>query len=141
MEKITEKIILLLLTLFMLLLGLVPLAAGQEIQLPRISIEELKALMEDGADIVIIDTQPKKLYEIEHIKGAISLPWAMKIDWTTAKKLPRDKLLILYCGCGPGEADSNHVGLQLKGMGFTHIKVLSDPSITGWIEKGYPIEK
>ena len=140
MEKIAEKIIVVL-TLFVLLLGTVSLAFGQEIQLPRISIEELKALMEGGADIVIIDTQPKKLYESGHIKGAISLPWAMKIDWAAAEKLPRDKLLILYCDCGPGEADSNQVGLQLKGMGFTRVKVLSDPSITGWMEKGYPIAR
>ena len=129
------------LILFTLLVGTMSSAFGQEIQLPRISIEELKTIIDRGADIVIIDTQPKKLYEFRHIKGAISLPWAMKIDWATAQKLPRDKLLITYCDCGPGEGDSHSVGIQLKGMGFTQVKVLADPSIRGWMEKGYPIER
>jgi rhodanese-related sulfurtransferase len=128
-----------------LVLCMLSLGFGGEIQLPRISIEELRALMESGADILIIDTQPKKMYEFGHIKGAISLPYSRRIDpvsdWVAAQKLPRDKQIITYCDCGPGEQDSNNLGNQLRALGFMRVKVLADPSIAAWIEKGYPIER
>ncbi|MBN1848325.1 MAG: rhodanese-like domain-containing protein [Deltaproteobacteria bacterium] len=122
--------------------GLASHSFSADVQLPRITIEGLKNLMDNGADIVIIDTQPKKLYEMGgHIKGAVSLPWAKEIDYADVRKLPSDKPLILYCDCGPGEEASNNVGNQLMELGFKNVKILADPSIRGWKEKGYPIEK
>ena len=65
------------------------------------------------------------------------------IAWEDAKKLPKDKgrLIITYCDCGPGEEDSADIASRLKQMGFKYLKVLAYPSLRGWIEKGYPIEK
>ena len=130
-----------LLVFLSLLMGAVSIAFGQKVRIPRISIEQLKTLIDNGADMAIIAVQPKKLYDRGHIKGAICFPWARKIDPAAAENLPRDKTLILYCDCGPGEADSNDVALQLKRMGFMQVKVLAHPSIRGWREKGYPTEK
>lgn len=113
-------------------------------EIPRIKIEELKDLMDQGADIAIADTHPRALYEEKHIKGAISLPWAMLgIAWEDVQKLSKDKdkLIITYCDCGPGESDSAEIASRLIQMGFTNVKVLADPSLRGWIEKAYPIEK
>ncbi len=114
---------------------------SQDSQLPRISIDELKALLDSSTEVVILDTQPKKLYDRGHIKGALSFPFKMKLDGSEVLELPRDRLIILYCDCGPGEADSNHMGLQLKELGFADVKVLAAPSIRGWIQKNYPMEK
>jgi rhodanese-related sulfurtransferase len=108
-------------------------------EVPRISLEEVKELMDSGADIVIVDDQPRSVYEQGHIKGAISLPWAMEITPIDTQQLPRDKLIITYCDCGPGEADSADIALRLIQMGFENVKVLADPSIRGWIEAGYPM--
>jgi rhodanese-related sulfurtransferase len=122
-----------------LMLGL-NTVSGQGIQLPRISIDELKVLLDEKADILILDTQPEKLYKLQHIKGARSFPFKIQPQWSDLEPFPDDKLIVLYCDCGPGEADSNHMGLKLKEMGFLEIKVLAHPSIRGWIERGYPIE-
>ncbi|MBN2374211.1 rhodanese-like domain-containing protein [bacterium] len=116
-------------------------AYSQEQQIPRITIDELKALIDNNSEAVILDTQPKKLYDRGHIKGAISFPFKMRLDETEVMELPRDGLIVLYCDCGPGEADSNHLALQLQELGFSDIKILADPSIRGWKEKSYPIEK
>jgi rhodanese-related sulfurtransferase len=126
---------------FSLLLFTTSTLFSAEIQIPRISIDELKQFMESGADIVIIDTQHEKLYERGHIKGALSYPAIMGIDQASTQHLPKDKTIIIYCDCGPGEDDSNEMALQLKRLGFKDVKVLADPSIRGWMEKGYPIEK
>lgn len=64
-------------------------ASYEEIQ--RLSPEELKALIESGADIVVVDNQPEGAYEMGHIPGAVNFPWAMEI--TGPGDLPKDKLL------------------------------------------------
>jgi len=109
-------------------------------EIPRITIEELKQKMDSGADIVVLDAQPKALYDKGHIKGAQSFPWTSKLTGEDVKQLPRSKLIIVYCDCGPGEFDSSDLAAQLREMGF-NIVVLSDPSIRGWIKAGYPVEK
>ena len=42
--------------------------------IPRISPEEVKALLDAGSNIVIIDTRSRGEYERAHIAGAISIP-------------------------------------------------------------------
>lgn len=63
---------------------------------PRITIEELLQEMESNANILVIDTRDKEQYDVDHIKGAISVPYSAIIEgeWTP----PSDKALILYCG-------------------------------------------
>ena len=43
-------------------------------EVPRISVEEVKAKLDEGINMVIVDSRPKSIYEITHIVGAISLP-------------------------------------------------------------------
>jgi rhodanese-related sulfurtransferase len=114
-------------------------AANDEV--PRIPIAELKKLIDDKADIVILDAQLKEVYNKGHIKGAKSFPWNAEIAPEDAQGLPKEKLIIVYCDCGPGEADSSDVAAQLIRLGFDNVKVLADPSIRGWTKLGYPIEK
>jgi rhodanese-related sulfurtransferase len=109
---------------------------------PRISVEELKALMDSGADITILDNRPRESYEMGHIKGAVSLPWSPAgLTEDDTALLRYGKLTVTYCDCGPGEADSADVALQLiQVYQMEDVKVLADPSIYGWIEAGYPTE-
>lgn len=105
---------------------------------PRITIEELKKLMDDGADIMVVDTLYPYWYKRGHIKGAINFPWAETIKEPTI--LPRNKLLALYCDCQCEETSAD-VGEQLiKDWGYRNVKVLKG----GWAEWwkfGYPTEK
>jgi len=114
--------------------------AGHD-EIPRISVDELKKVMDQKADVVIIDAQLKEIYDSGHIKGAISLPWKQELTTEDTAKLPKNKLIIVYCDCGPGETDSSDVAFQLIGLGFENVKILADPSIRGWKKAGYPMEK
>ena len=65
-------------------------------RIPRITIDELLQKIADNSNILIVDTRHADQYEVDHIKGAISVPMDTIIagDWTP----PADKELILYCG-------------------------------------------
>ena len=122
-----------------LLCALAGAAAAQD-EAPRITIQELKSLIDKGADVLVADAQPKAVYEKGHIKGAVSFPWKAKIRAEDAARLPHGKLIVTYCDCGPGESDSAAVAAQLLALGFEDVKVLADPSIRGWKAAGYPME-
>ncbi len=109
--------------------------------IPRITIDELKREMDRGVDIMILDAQPRALYDKGHIKGALSFPWSARLAERDVGQFPRDKRIVTYCDCGPGEADSSELAARLREMGFSNVKVLADPSIRGWMKAGYPVEK
>jgi rhodanese-related sulfurtransferase len=109
-------------------------------EVPRVTIEELKKIIDTKADVVILDVQSKGVYDKGHIKGALSLPWVEELTDSAVKHLPRTKPIVAYCDCGPGETDSAGMAAQLIDMGFTEVKVLKDPSIRGWKKAGLPIE-
>jgi rhodanese-related sulfurtransferase len=115
--------------------------AATQTDTPRISIQELKAMMDKGSPVTIVDVQPKDIYAAGHIKGAISLPYKTQIELEDVWSLPQDRLIVTYCDCGPGEADSSDMAAQLTGFGYENVKVLKDPSIKGWRAAGYPMEK
>ena len=63
---------------------------------PRITIDELLQKMADNRNILIVDTRHAEEYEVDHIKGAISVPLDTIVSggWMP----PADKEIILYCG-------------------------------------------
>ena len=118
-----------------------PVCYGEEEEIPRITIEELKKMMDDGEEITVIDTQPLNVYDKGHIKGAVNIPWKSQLRLEDVWSLPSGIPIVTYCACGPGEADSNDFAKQLMKMGYNDVKVLKDPAIEGWIKAGYPVEK
>jgi hydroxyacylglutathione hydrolase len=117
------------------------ICASMQADIPRISIEELKKMLDEGEKVTIIDAQPADIYAEGHIKGAISIPWKSQIALQDVWDIPNDLPIVTYCDCGPGEADSADVAKQLIEMGYYDVMVLADPSIKGWKAAGYPIEK
>ena len=108
---------------------------------PRITVEELKELMDSGARLLILDTRPRESFQMGHIKGAIPFPWKPELTIDDLEELPLGPPIITYCDCGPGESDSAHVAFQLIELGVeAEFKVLAHPAIEGWIEQGYPTE-
>jgi rhodanese-related sulfurtransferase len=121
-----------------LCLGALAFAASDEVA--RITIEELKKLMDNGVEVTVLDVQPKSAFDKGHIKGAVSIPWTPKLNRAQTGVLPRNKPIVVYCDCGPGETDSANIAERLLDFGFKDVKVLKDPSVRGWKEAGYPTE-
>ena len=121
-----------------LLMGITPGTVSAK-EFEYISLERLRQLVERGdQSILVVDTQPRRVYEMGHIKGAVNLPWAM--DLQTPGNLPKDKILILYCDCQE-EEDSIDMARQLKEKwNYERIKLLKG-GWSRWKGLGYPVDK
>jgi thiosulfate/3-mercaptopyruvate sulfurtransferase len=90
------------------------------------------------------------LYRATHITGSVYAgPGSKEEGIADLKKAvaeqPRDRQIVLYCGCCPFDKCPNirPAFAALHEMGFTHVKVMVVPTNlkTDWIDKGYPTDK
>jgi rhodanese-related sulfurtransferase len=124
-----------------------PIPAKEEVvlpNLPRITAEELKQLIEKKADFVTVDVRDAGSYEAGHIKGAINIYYDASADPMDRQMmliaLPMDKLIVTYCDC-TDDASSAHIADELYKLGYDRdkIKILSGGSLR-WVELKYPME-
>ena len=102
-----------------------------------IDAAEVKQMMEDGkTDFVLVDNAPAMAYEEEHIPGAVNFPFVAQI--TPPVQLPRNKTLIMYCPCGPDDADSIAMAKALRMYGYFRVKILHGGWFE-WLDRGYPV--
>jgi 3-mercaptopyruvate sulfurtransferase SseA len=60
-------------------------------EVPRITAEELKQRLDDGEDILIIDTRTgRRLFDSGHIPGAIMKP-------ASYDDVAHDQVIVIYC--------------------------------------------
>ncbi len=90
------------------------------------------------------------LYTQAHIPGSEYIgPASSEIGLQSLRKrvesLPRNKFIVLYCGCCPWSHCPNVKPADdaLHAMGFTNVKILYIANNFGadWVEKGYPVAK
>ena len=104
-----------------------------------ISIDQVKKMMDEGdKSFVLVDNQPAMAYNEDHIPGAINFPFVTQI--TPPVNLPRNKTLILYCPCGPDDADAVSMAKKLRMFGYFRVKIMHGGWF-GWQDKGYPTTK
>jgi rhodanese-related sulfurtransferase len=113
--------------------------------IPRITAEELKQLIDKGADLVTIDTRDSGSYDAGHIKGAVNIYYDPTSDPMNRQMmliaLPMDKLIVTYCDC-TDDASSANMAEELYQLGYDRdkIKVLRGGSLR-WVELKYPLVK
>ena len=90
------------------------------------------------------------LYESAHVPGSVLYGPAretsgLKSLEAAAQAWPRDRSVVVYCGCCPFKQCPNirPAFAALKRMGFTRLRLLElDPDFrTDWLQKGLPVEK
>ena len=60
----------------------------------RISPIELKRLMDDGEDVVVVDVRSQLAYGHTHIRGAVSMPFSQ--IQARHSELPKNRLVAFY---------------------------------------------
>lgn len=71
-------------------------------ELPRVTCEELKQLMDEGANLLLVDTRGESHFKKEHITGAINIPnnpfppFTEQMIEIRLGMLPQDRLIIFY---------------------------------------------
>jgi rhodanese-related sulfurtransferase len=90
------------------------------------------------------------LYTQAHIPGSEYIgPASSETGLQSLRKrvesLPRNKFIVLYCGCCPWShcPNINPADDALHAMGFSNVKVLfiADNFGADWADKGYPVAK
>jgi membrane protein DedA with SNARE-associated domain/rhodanese-related sulfurtransferase len=110
----------------------------RELRIARIGVDDLKARIDSGEDLVIVDLRRALDVEAEPetIPGAFQMD-AQELERTN-DRLPRDREIILFCTC-PNEATSARVALLLRRQGIRRIRPL-EGGLAGWRERGYPLQ-
>jgi rhodanese-related sulfurtransferase len=115
----------------------------------QISSEQLASQMKTAKPLVI-HTGFNVLYRSAHIAGTVyagpgSKPEGLEALKSMVAKEPRDREIVIYCGCCPWEKCPNirPAFAALQEMGFTHVKALYVPEnlAKDWIDKGFPTDK
>jgi hypothetical protein len=125
-------------------IALLAFAAGE---MAKIQPAELAAKL--SAKPALFYVGPNVMYRNKHIPGAIYAGPGNKAEGIAllkqaVAKLPRDREILIYCGCCPWDKCPNMQPAfeALRAMGFTKAKGVYMPENfkTDWLDKGYPFE-
>ena len=105
-----------------------------QIRMSRISIDELGALIDEGADTTILDVRTSENRAQQGwIHGAIHVLDISKLE------LDPQSEVIVYCDC-PNDASAAIVARKLKDKGFRHVRPLAG-GMEAWLAQGRPIDR
>jgi mono/diheme cytochrome c family protein/rhodanese-related sulfurtransferase len=93
----------------------------------------VKAALDHGARLALLDARAPSAYAIDHIAGAVSVPFYDPKPYFS--KLPKDAWLVCYCSCP--HAESGELASKLEGAGFTKVAVLAE-GFGVWKARKYP---
>jgi len=96
----------------------------------------IKAQLDRGAKMALLDARAPSDYLREHITGAVSVPFYDPTPYLD--KLPKDVWLVCYCGCP--HAESGQLAAKLREKGFTKVTVL-DEGLGYWRSKDYSLQR
>jgi rhodanese-related sulfurtransferase len=95
----------------------------------NIDIESLKASLDQGNFLILIDVRKEDEFAVSHLQAAVNTQKA------TAVNHPKDTPIVVYCSVGVRSAD---FAKKLDELGFTNVLNLRG-SIFAWGNKGYPL--
>lgn len=131
--------------------GPAPMSASSVPAAELVQVDQLKPMLADKSNApVVLQVGSRVFFTQAHIAGSQyagpgSQAAGLALLEKTVSSLPKDKLIVLYCGCCPWNRCPN-VGpayKRLHDLGYTNVKVLYLPNNFGddWASKGYPTEK
>jgi molybdopterin/thiamine biosynthesis adenylyltransferase/rhodanese-related sulfurtransferase len=114
--------------------GVVSEDAQQAAAGSTISAKELKAMLDDGDDIFLVDVREPNEYEIVSIPGAVLIPKGEFLSGAALERLPQDKRIVLHCKSGMRSAECLAV---VKDAGFSDA-VHVGGGVLAWISQVDP---
>ena len=106
---------------------------------PAITRQEIRAKLDRGDDIVIVEALGPLYFDAEHLPGARNLPHD-RVDELAAEVLPdKDAFVVVYCS---NTACQNSVvaSRRLVELGYTNVHEYVEGK-QDWIEAGLPVEQ
>jgi rhodanese-related sulfurtransferase len=101
----------------------------------EVSIDEVKARLDRGAQILLVDVREESEFAVDHLPGAIHLGKGI-IERDIEARVPDPSTpMVLYCGGGFRSALAAEA---LQKMGYTDVLSM-DGGIRGWRERAFPL--
>ncbi|MDQ7850888.1 MAG: rhodanese-like domain-containing protein [Armatimonadota bacterium] len=98
-----------------------------------IAAPALKARLDAGEKIFLLDVREPSEYANGHIAGAVNVPIRTLVA-NLDKLPPRDASIVTYCGVGTRGA---YATMALSLLGYTNVKNLG-LGLNGWTAQGFP---
>lgn len=104
----------------------------------RISREELKAKLDRGEDVVLVEALGAARYEEAHLPGAVNIPYD-RVDQLAPSLLPdKGAQIVVYCSNGPCR-NSGIASRRLSQLGYEDVRDYHEGK-QDWMEAGLPTE-
>jgi len=104
--------------------------------LQTIEADRLKAALDRGQRLIVVDVRSPEEFRKGHIPGARSL--SLDEPGEKFRELPRREPIVLYCGCPVSEIGPAYQFLRYSG--YTNVFVLHG-GVAEWQARGYALEK
>ena len=122
----------------LVLLAGITVSAEQAIRaVPRISIDELKVLMEQKA-VVVLDVREPGSFAKGRIPGAINIDYTQVLA-QAAQFAGEKRTIVAYCACA-NEMTAARAAVDLAAKGIPGAKALKG-GWDEWVSRGEPVEK
>ncbi len=138
MAKLAAKIVIVLLAVVSLSLPALAKEGAQAIRnVPRVSIDELKALMEQKA-VLIIDVRDAESFAKGRIPGAVNVDYTQMLK-QAGEFASEKRTIVTYCACA-NEMTAARASVDLAAKGIAGAKALRG-GWDEWVQRGEKIEK
>jgi len=107
------------------------------VEMSRIAVHELRALIDAGHAPVVIDVRSDvgRSVDVRRIPEALAM--SLADIRTRAHELPRDREIVLYCNC-PNEVSAAMAARLLAERGFTRVRPLAG-GLDAWVSAGHGV--
>ena len=109
----------------------------RELRIARITVDELKQLMDAGCEVMIVDLRRPSDLAADPYTIPGSLQIAVEDLELRHHEIPRDRDVILYCAC-PNEVTSAQMAVMLKRRGIKRVRPLVG-GVESWRASNYPL--
>src|SRR6266700_1230859 len=110
----------------------------RQLRVDRITVDELRGLISEGHEPLILDVRPKEIRLQEGIIPGALPAHPGDIDHLVMT-LSHDLEIVVYCAC-PNEASAALAAKHLKQAGFKNIRPLLG-GIDAWVQAGQPVAR
>lgn len=102
----------------------------------HVSIQELKKVIDDEEDVVILDVRTPREYEVAHIPEAINAPRGL-LEFSIWSLVPdQQETIYVYCKTGARAALATKT---LNELGYSNA-IAVDTGGLEWVKAGYPVQ-
>jgi membrane protein DedA with SNARE-associated domain/rhodanese-related sulfurtransferase len=110
----------------------------RELNMTRITVDELHQKQQAGEMLVILDLRPRSELDKNPslIRGALHM--TLEEMQLRQQEIPRDRDIVVYCSC-PNEVSAARAALMLQRQGFLRVRPLLG-GIDAWQKRSYPLD-